>query len=51
MAGINLKRCSGCKSVRYCGPRCQSREWKLGLKTECVHARAATAASAAAAEA
>lgn len=25
-----LKRCSGCKVMRYCGAACQKRHWKLG---------------------
>ena len=27
-------RCSGCKTVRYCGPRCQRAGWSEGLHRE-----------------
>lgn len=30
-----LKRCTGCKIVRYCTPACQRKDWKLIHKNEC----------------
>jgi len=31
----DLKRCTQCKEVRYCGKKCQSRAWKNGHKVCC----------------
>jgi hypothetical protein len=31
----SLKRCTGCKVVRYCTPTCQKGDWKLIHKNEC----------------
>jgi len=31
----SLKRCTGCKVVRYCTPACQKADWKLIHKNEC----------------
>ncbi|TVY75703.1 SET domain and MYND-type zinc finger protein, partial [Lachnellula suecica] len=31
----SLKRCTGCKVVRYCTPTCQKADWKLIHKNEC----------------
>lgn len=31
----SLKRCTGCKVVRYCTPACQKTDWKLIHKNEC----------------
>lgn len=31
----SLKRCTGCKTVQYCSPRCQSKAWKASHKVEC----------------
>lgn len=28
-------RCSGCKSVEYCGKKCQTKHWKQGHKSRC----------------
>ncbi|KAF6149080.1 hypothetical protein GIB67_018658 [Kingdonia uniflora] len=33
--GSGTKRCSGCKTVRYCSARCQSKHWKAGHKLKC----------------
>ena len=30
-----FKRCGGCKSVYYCGKKCQVRHWKAGHKQKC----------------
>lgn len=30
-----FKRCGGCKSVYYCGRKCQVRDWKAGHKQKC----------------
>ncbi|GFO00665.1 histone-lysine N-methyltransferase smyd3 [Plakobranchus ocellatus] len=30
----HLKKCGGCKSIRYCGLTCQKGDWKIH-KTEC----------------
>lgn len=30
-----FKRCSGCKSVYYCGRKCQIQDWKAGHKQKC----------------
>lgn len=30
-----LKRCTGCKVVRYCSPKCQKLDWKMIHKNEC----------------
>lgn len=30
-----FKRCGGCKSVYYCGRKCQVRDWKAGHKHKC----------------
>ena len=27
--GVNLRRCGRCKSVWYCGPECQKRNWEI----------------------
>ncbi|TEB22362.1 hypothetical protein FA13DRAFT_1778853, partial [Coprinellus micaceus] len=32
--GVDLKRCTGCKIVRYCTPACQTRDWTFH-KHEC----------------
>ncbi|KAG2486439.1 hypothetical protein HYH03_014886 [Edaphochlamys debaryana] len=34
-AELPLKRCGGCKAVRYCGPACQRSHWRLGHRAEC----------------
>lgn len=35
-------RCSGCKSMRYCGVKCQRRSWrKQGHRRECIRSRGA----------
>ncbi|KAG2497980.1 hypothetical protein HYH03_004239 [Edaphochlamys debaryana] len=42
---LPLKRCSGCRTVRYCGRACQQAHWRGGHKEECgALAAAATAA-------
>ncbi|KAK7007523.1 hypothetical protein R3P38DRAFT_2553205 [Favolaschia claudopus] len=33
---IQLKRCSGCKSVFYCSRSCQAADWRDGHRTACV---------------
>lgn len=30
-----FKRCGGCKSVYYCGRKCQAQDWKAGHKQKC----------------
>lgn len=30
-----FKRCGGCKSVYYCGRKCQAQDWKAGHKKTC----------------
>ena len=30
-----FKRCGGCKSVYYCGRKCQVQDWKAGHKHKC----------------
>jgi len=30
-----FKRCGGCKSVYYCGRKCQVQDWKAGHKQKC----------------
>ena len=30
-----FKRCGGCKSVYYCGKKCQAQDWKAGHKQKC----------------
>lgn len=32
---VKLKRCGGCKEVKYCSTACQAAAWKAGHKTEC----------------
>ncbi|KAG2482239.1 hypothetical protein HYH03_018822 [Edaphochlamys debaryana] len=34
-AEIPLKRCGGCRAVRYCGAACQRAHWRMGHKDEC----------------
>lgn len=31
----DFKRCGGCKSVYYCGRKCQAQDWKAGHKQKC----------------
>ena len=31
----DFKRCGGCKSVFYCGKKCQVQDWKAGHKQKC----------------
>jgi MYND finger len=31
----NLRKCSSCKSVGYCGKECQTKHWKMGHKLDC----------------
>ena len=31
----DFKRCGGCKSVNYCGRKCQAQDWKAGHKQKC----------------
>lgn len=31
----DFKRCGGCKSVFYCGKKCQAKDWKAGHKQKC----------------
>ncbi|KAJ6924992.1 ubiquitin carboxyl-terminal hydrolase 18-like [Populus alba x Populus x berolinensis] len=33
--GFGTKKCSRCKSVRYCSQRCQEADWKAGHKLKC----------------
>ncbi|KAL4452534.1 hypothetical protein ABPG75_008196 [Micractinium tetrahymenae] len=47
-AGINLRKCSGCKAVSFCGSACQLRNWKLEHKAVCSSRRQAAAGSEAA---
>ncbi|KAH9888266.1 hypothetical protein F4778DRAFT_773608 [Xylariomycetidae sp. FL2044] len=30
-----LRRCTACKTVRYCSPQCQKRDWTLAHRREC----------------
>ncbi len=32
---LELKKCGGCKAVRYCGEGCQRAHWREGHKAEC----------------
>jgi hypothetical protein len=32
----DLKKCGGCKAVRYCSPECAKQDWKQGHKQACV---------------
>ncbi|KAG2435819.1 hypothetical protein HXX76_007014 [Chlamydomonas incerta] len=34
-AALELKRCTGCRVVRYCGAACQREHWKGGHKEAC----------------
>ncbi len=34
-AELELKKCGGCKAVRYCGEGCQRAHWREGHKAEC----------------
>lgn len=43
--GVNLKKCSGCKSVHYCNASCQYSHW-VEHRDECKNLRAADAAKA-----
>ena len=31
----DFRRCGGCKSVYYCGKKCQAQDWKAGHKQKC----------------
>ena len=35
-ASIDMKKCSGCKMVRYCSIACQTRDWKLKHNYSCL---------------
>ncbi|KAL4426073.1 hypothetical protein ABPG77_007869 [Micractinium sp. CCAP 211/92] len=45
VAGINLRKCSGCKEISFCGPACQLRNWKLEHKAVCSSRRKAASSS------
>ncbi|KAG6591506.1 Ubiquitin carboxyl-terminal hydrolase 19, partial [Cucurbita argyrosperma subsp. sororia] len=32
---LGTKKCSRCKAIRYCSPKCQEIHWKAGHKTKC----------------
>ena len=34
-SGVGLKKCSGCKVVRYCSKKCQKNHWKISHRFEC----------------
>ncbi|KAG2499987.1 hypothetical protein HYH03_002269 [Edaphochlamys debaryana] len=34
-AGLELRKCGGCRAVRYCGPDCQRAHWGQGHRVEC----------------
>ncbi|KAG2490968.1 hypothetical protein HYH03_010643 [Edaphochlamys debaryana] len=40
---LPLKRCGGCRAVRYCGAACQRAHWQGGHRTECGAVAAALA--------
>lgn len=44
-ASLQSKRCAGCRVARYCGPACQTADWRSGgHKAVCGRLRAAVAA-------
>ena len=43
-SSANLKACTGCRSVRYCGRECQRGHWKAQHKTDCTGGGGAAAA-------
>ncbi|KAG2493030.1 hypothetical protein HYH03_008693 [Edaphochlamys debaryana] len=45
-ADLPLKRCGGCRTVRYCGRVCQQAHWRGGHKEECGVLAAAAARKA-----
>ncbi|PNH08338.1 hypothetical protein TSOC_005069 [Tetrabaena socialis] len=50
-ADLPLRKCSGCKAVRYCGAACQQQHWREGgHKRECARLRALQGAMEAASE-
>ncbi|PNH08348.1 hypothetical protein TSOC_005070 [Tetrabaena socialis] len=45
-ADLPLRKCSGCKAVRYCGASCQRQHWREGgHKEACAQLKAATEAA------
>ncbi|PNH09127.1 hypothetical protein TSOC_004295 [Tetrabaena socialis] len=45
-ADLPLRKCSGCRAVRYCGTACQGQHWREGGHREaCARLRAATQAA------
>ena len=44
--GVKLKRCSGCRRVRFCSPACLKAAWKAGHKAECGQAPSQAAPAA-----
>ncbi|PNH08336.1 hypothetical protein TSOC_005078 [Tetrabaena socialis] len=45
-ADLPLRKCSGCKAVRYCGASCQQQHWREGgHKEACAQLKAATQAA------
>ncbi|KAK9827517.1 hypothetical protein WJX74_007579 [Apatococcus lobatus] len=43
----NLKLCSGCKKIRFCGQTCQRAAWKAWHRQQCLNVQATRAKSAA----
>jgi tetratricopeptide (TPR) repeat protein len=48
--GKKLKACSKCRTVRYCGPKCQTWDYKHGHRAKCATLRRTTASQTAVAK-